>query len=104
MSDISTELKSAIYLSVAKMVEQSTKEMNVSASPTFVASLIEIVYNQIIMLGEDLEAFATHAGRDVVNTSDLYMAARKNEALVNALRYVHESIGDLQAQAQDDLV
>lgn len=101
MSEISTELKSSVYLSVAKMVEQSTKEMNVSASPSFVASLIELVYNQIILLGEDLEAFSTHAGRDVVNTSDLYMATRRNEALTNALKQVHESISELQTQADE---
>lgn len=102
LSEISTELKSAIYLSVAKMVEQSTRQMNVSASPSFVASLIELVYNQIILLGEDLEAFATHAGRDVVNTSDVYMATRRNETLTNALKYVHESMGQVQAQAQGE--
>lgn len=98
MSDLSTELKAAVYLSVAKMVEQYTQELGTVATPAFVASLIELVCTQIIVLGEDLEMFARHAGRDVVNTSDMYLATRRNEALTNALRSVQESLGDPKVQ------
>lgn len=86
MSDVSAQLKAAVYLSVAKMVEQHTQEMGIAASPSFVASLVELVYNQLVSLGEDLELFADHAGRSTVNASDMYMVTRKNEVLTAALK------------------
>lgn len=85
-SDTVSRLKASIYLSVAKMVEEYTSELGTSASPAFVASLVEIVYNQLENLGEDLELFADHAGRTVINDSDMYMVTRKNEILTNALK------------------
>ncbi|WPK26715.1 hypothetical protein PUMCH_004075 [Australozyma saopauloensis] len=97
----STEHKAAVYLGVAKMVEQYTNELGTSATPAFVASLIEFVYNQIVLLGEDLEMFAAHGGREVVNTADVYLAVRRNEALEKALRVVHESLAGLQVQTDE---
>lgn len=90
MSETSAELKSAIYLMVAKMVEEQTGELSESdaviASPTYVAALVELVYNQIVNLGEDLELFANHADRTTIKPSDLYMVTRKNEALTRILQ------------------
>lgn len=95
MSELTPELKSAVYLSVAKMMEEYTQELEISVSPSFVASLIELVYDQIVILGEDLELFAKHAGRNIANTSDLYMVTRRNEALTAALKTVHESLAEV---------
>ncbi|KAF3990941.1 hypothetical protein FT663_00877 [Candidozyma haemuli var. vulneris] len=86
MEDLEAQLKASVYLSVAKMVEEQTNEMSVSASPSFIASLVEIVYNQIVSLGTDLELFADHAGRNVIKPADMYMVSRKNETLTNALK------------------
>lgn len=92
MSGISAQLKSLVYLSVAKMVEQQTAELGTSASPLFVAALVELVYNQMISLGEDLELFANHAGRATVEPADVYMVTRKNEILTKALKELEASL------------
>lgn len=84
--DLSAQLKAAVYLNVAKMVEEHTQKLGVTASPSFVASLVEIVYNQLRSLGEDLELFAEHADRTVIKPADLYMVTRKNEVLTEALK------------------
>lgn len=84
--DVAARLKAAIYLNVAKIVEQHTKNLETHASPGFIASLVELVYNQLQTVGEDLELFADHAGRHVVDDLDLYMVTRKNEALTAALK------------------
>lgn len=86
MEDLEAQLKASVYLSVAKAVEEQAKELSTDASPSFVASLVEIVYNQIVSLGTDLELFADHAGRNVIKPADLYMVTRKNDTLTNALR------------------
>lgn len=77
------------------MVEEITKEIGVAASPSFTASLVELVYNQIIATGEDLELFATHAGRSVIQPSDVYMVTRRNEVLTKALKEVEETLRGL---------
>ncbi|CUM63315.1 uncharacterized protein PRCAT00000886001 [Priceomyces carsonii] len=84
-SEVATQLKSAVYLMVAKIVEEELGE-NVSSTPSFLASLVELVYNQLINLGEDLELFANHANRSVIRPADLYMVTRKNDILTKALK------------------
>lgn len=92
-ADVATRLKASIYLNVAKMVEEYSQELGTAASPSFVASLVELVYNQLQTLGEDLELFADHAGRTTINDSDVYMVTRKNEVLTNALKEYAKGLG-----------
>ncbi|OBA19094.1 hypothetical protein METBIDRAFT_80036 [Metschnikowia bicuspidata var. bicuspidata NRRL YB-4993] len=92
MSDLPTQLKGSVYLGVAKMVEEHCQDLGITASPSFVASLVELVYNQILLLGEDLELFAEHAGRSTINTSDMYMITRKNEILATALKEYEKNL------------
>lgn len=86
--DDTLQLKAAVYLSVAHIVEAELARLGpeLAASPTFVATLVELTYNQIINLGEDLELFAHHALRNVVKPADVYMVTRKNPILTEALR------------------
>lgn len=91
-NDAAARLKASVYLSVAKMVEEYTAELGTTATPSYVASLVELVYNQLQTVGEDLELFADHAGRSAVNDSDLYMVTRKNEILTGALKEFEKSI------------
>ncbi|CCE88752.1 Piso0_001531 [Millerozyma farinosa CBS 7064] len=90
---IESQLKSAVYLSVSRIVEEeiSSLDGNVSATPTFVAALVDLVYNQLINLGEDLESFARHAGRTTIDPSDMYMVTRKNSSLMEALKAYEKS-------------
>lgn len=90
MEDLEAQLKASVYLTVAKIVEKRASELSVSASPSFVASLVEIVYNQMVTLGTDLELFADHAGRNVIKPADMYMVVRKNESLTEALKEFEE--------------
>lgn len=88
MSDIEAQLKAVVYLSVSAMVEEELQRAggNTTATPTYVASLVDLVYNQCLNLGEDLELFANHAGRVTINPSDMYMAVRKNPVLRDELQ------------------
>ena len=83
-NDTSARLKAAVYLYVAAMVEQEL-DSTVATTPTFIASLVELVYNQLLVVGEDLELFAHHAGRVTINPSDVYMVTRKNPSLTSML-------------------
>lgn len=91
-NDVASRLKASIYLNVAKMIEEYTQDLGTTATPSFVASLVELVYNQLQTVGEDLELFADHAGRSAINDSDMYMVTRKNEVLTSALKEFEKSI------------
>lgn len=95
--EVASQLKSTVYLTVAKMVEEQlakhTKNTEtVVATPIFIASLVDLVYNQIVNLGEDLELFAQHANRSTVKPDDLYMVTRKNDILTKCLKEVEHQL------------
>ena len=82
----SEQVKLVVYLMVAEIVEQKFRQMpGVKPTPTFVAALVELVYNQVMALGMDLEMFARHASRTEIEKSDVYMVTRKNPVLTKAL-------------------
>lgn len=91
-NDSTSRLKAAIYLDVAKTVENETEKMGVTATPSYVASLVELVYNQLVTLGTDLESFADHASRSNIKPADLYMVTRKNELLTEVLKEHERSL------------
>ncbi|CAN6633492.1 inner kinetochore subunit Mhf1p [Trichomonascus vanleenenianus] len=86
-------LMSSVWATVAQIVEEESQPDNlgVEATPEFVAALAKLVFNQAITLGEDLEAFAHHAGRKTVNVDDVKMVCRRNEGLKSAIEeYIAE--------------
>lgn len=88
--EIESQLKALIFLMVSKIIEEETSKMEVQSTPMFTASLVDLVFNQLLNLGEDLELFAHHAGRNTIKQDDIYMVVRKNEVLANILKeYEH---------------
>ncbi|GAA5835223.1 hypothetical protein JCM11251_006648 [Rhodosporidiobolus azoricus] len=75
-------LKSAVWYTIAQEEELS---LPFAASEHFVASLAEVVFQQALSLGKDLERFAKHAGRMTINVDDVKLAARRNEPLYDQL-------------------
>ncbi|ANZ73808.1 BA75_00150T0 [Komagataella pastoris] len=69
------------------MVDEQLKELgSVSVTPSFSAALVELVYNQVLSLGQDLESFSRHAKRKVIMPEDLYMVTRRNDMLTALLK------------------
>ncbi|KAJ5990150.1 hypothetical protein N7522_010357, partial [Penicillium canescens] len=79
-------LKSALWLSIGKIVDEETIKLGVNATPQFIGALTEMVWAQIETVSQDLESFAKHAGRSTVNVSDVMLLARRNEGLDSILR------------------
>ncbi|KAL4988036.1 kinetochore component CENP-S-domain-containing protein [Aspergillus falconensis] len=79
-------LKSALWLSIGKIVDEETIKLGVNATPQFIGALTELVWVQIETASQDLESFAKHAGRSTINVSDVMMLARRNEGLDTILR------------------
>ncbi|KAL2010965.1 hypothetical protein VTN00DRAFT_3683 [Thermoascus crustaceus] len=79
-------LKSALWLSIGKIVDEETIKLGVNATPQFIGALTEMVWAQIETVSQDLEAFAKHAGRSTINVSDVMLLTRRNEGLESILR------------------
>ncbi|BGO96708.1 centromere protein S [Rhodotorula toruloides] len=78
-------LKAAVWYTVTKIAQEEELSLPFAASEHFVATLAEVVFQQALSLGNDLERFANHAGRLTINVDDVKLAARRNEPLYATL-------------------
>lgn len=85
-------LKAALWYSLGKTVDAIAVDSNINASPTFIGGLMEMVAAKIGQSATDLEAFASHAGRSTINTKDVVLLGRNNEALRDILHAKAESV------------
>ncbi|KAH7399075.1 kinetochore component CENP-S-domain-containing protein [Phaeosphaeria sp. MPI-PUGE-AT-0046c] len=85
-------LKSALWYSIGKYIDEECLISDVNATPQFIGALTELVYTQIANTSRDLETFSAHAGRSVINTDDVMLLARRNDALEEMLKRELEEI------------
>lgn len=86
-------LKSALWFSIGKIVDEETLKLGVNATPQFIGALTEMVWAQIENIGMDLKSFAKHAGRSTISTDDVMLLSRRNEGLETVLRSYMQSAG-----------
>ncbi|CAF9930240.1 MAG: hypothetical protein ALECFALPRED_004559 [Alectoria fallacina] len=79
-------LKSALWFSIGKIVDEETLKLGVNATPQFIGALTEMVWAQIENVSTDLKNFARHAGRSTISTDDVMLLSRRNEGLEALLR------------------
>ncbi|KAF2205212.1 hypothetical protein GQ43DRAFT_437234 [Delitschia confertaspora ATCC 74209] len=91
-ASIEERLKSSLWYSIGQFVDEECLQHNLNATPQFIGALTEMVYTQISNTSRDLETFAKHAGRKVVNTDDVMLLSRRNEGLETVLRQALEDI------------
>ncbi|KAH9621642.1 hypothetical protein KSS87_004079 [Heliosperma pusillum] len=65
---------------------RAAKEIGMEISEPIVACISNLAFNYAEHLAKDLELFAHHAGRKLVNTEDVILAAHRNENLSQSLR------------------
>ena len=80
------KLKAALWFSTGQTVDAVAISQDLNATPHFIGGLSEMVWAQIANVTTDLEAFAKHAGRSTINTKDVVLLARRNEALEDAMK------------------
>ncbi|KAK3172302.1 hypothetical protein OEA41_005623 [Lepraria neglecta] len=79
-------LKSALWFSIGKIVDEETLKLGVNATPQFIGALTEMVWAQIENVSIDLENFAKHARRSTISTEDVMLLSRRNEGLEVVLK------------------
>ncbi|KAG5368545.1 MHF histone-fold complex subunit 1 [Yarrowia sp. E02] len=86
--EITQRLKAAIWITVSKIVSEQTR--NVPLDTSFVDALTELVFEQAVTLGGDLESFAKLDNRVVITMKDMDMVLRRNEGLKEAIHEFQE--------------
>ncbi|MCJ1241123.1 hypothetical protein MMC14_009127 [Varicellaria rhodocarpa] len=79
-------LKSALWFSVGKIVDEEILKLKVNATPQFIGALTELVWSQIESVSQDLESFSKHAGRQTISADDVMLLSRRNEGLETVMR------------------
>ncbi|KAL5118936.1 MHF histone-fold complex component [Pleosporales sp. CAS-2024a] len=79
-------LKSALWYTIGQYIDDECLDSDMNATPHFIGALTELVYTQIANTSRDLEVFAKHAGRRAINTDDVMLMTRRNDALESMLK------------------
>lgn len=97
------KLKSALWLSIGRLVDSTCIPLRTNATPQFIGALTELVYAQVTTVAVDVERFARyaswttsywectdaisrHAGRTIIDMQDVLLLARRNEGLEGMLK------------------
>ncbi|KAK4646305.1 MHF histone-fold complex component [Podospora bellae-mahoneyi] len=79
--EIRERLKTALWFSIGKIVDEESMRRNTNATPQFIGALTDMVWSQIENVAIDLESFSRHANRTTVTTDDVLLLARRNQDL-----------------------
>jgi centromere protein S len=91
------KLKAALWFSIGKMVDSVALSQDLNATSHFIGGLSELVWAQIENAAQDLEAFAKHADRRVINSKDVVLLGRRNDSLKKVLQDKAEQVSDSNA-------
>lgn len=94
------KLKAALWYSIGQTVDALSFDQNINGSPKFIAGLSELIYDRINAVAVDIEAFAKHADRSMVNTKDIVLLGRHNDVLRSILQDHAKSIIDKETKAK----
>ncbi|OXB42531.1 hypothetical protein B1J92_I07837g [Nakaseomyces glabratus] len=73
-----SQLKGKLWYCVDRLLAREERRF----SQKFVSALVELVYVQLVEVGETLESYAQHGGRDVVSMADLRLLLRRSPELL----------------------
>ncbi|KXL51114.1 hypothetical protein M433DRAFT_158135 [Acidomyces richmondensis BFW] len=88
------KLKAALWYSIGQTVDAVAIAQDLNATPHFIGGLSEMVWAQIENVAHDLEAFAKHDGRTIIDTKDAILLGRRNEGLQKILMAKSKSAKD----------
>ena len=93
-------LKAALWYSTGQTLDAVALNEDLNATPHFIGGLSEMIWAQIANVAGDLEAFAKHAGRTLINAKDVVLLGRRTEGLEELLRSRAKAIQDGQSKGR----
>uniref|UniRef100_A0A7M5WR21 Centromere protein S n=1 Tax=Clytia hemisphaerica TaxID=252671 RepID=A0A7M5WR21_9CNID len=91
------QLKGAIHYSIGKQSEDAHRETGKEFSKGFMALLSEATTDTMELFAQDLEAFAKHGKRTIINVDDVKLLCRRNPTIFEKLdKFIKENALDKQ--------
>ena len=92
--EVIEKLKSTLWFQVGRIVDEETLNLGVHATPQYTGSLADLIWQQIVNAGGDLEGFAKHRtgkkGKEkeggIVKVEDVLLLGRRNDGLEGILK------------------
>ncbi|XP_071943907.1 centromere protein S-like [Antedon mediterranea] len=97
-------LKAAVHFTVGQICEETSREIEVTFSKQVIAALAEATFRQCEIAAVDLELFARHGKRSVINTDDVRLLARRSGALANHIKEVSDKLSAVNAAEKEGRV
>ncbi|XP_026753060.2 centromere protein S-like [Galleria mellonella] len=89
----STEkIRAALHRDVRSMCSEACHLLGLDVTKPAMAVISELIYKKLIVYGSDLEAFAKHAKRTIINSDDVKLLVRRNPSLKARLNNAQSSI------------
>ncbi|XP_028393673.1 centromere protein S-like [Dendronephthya gigantea] len=87
-------LKAALHYTVGKICEEIGEETNLRYSKQFIAALTETTFKQIGSFATDLELFAKHAKRTIINSDDVVLISRRSSVLNQHMKEISQELNE----------
>ncbi|KAM7139379.1 centromere protein S [Macrochelys suwanniensis] len=88
----SQRLKAAVHYTVGCLCQEVAEDKDIQFSKQTIAAISEITFRQCEVFAKDLEMFARHGKRTVINSEDVKLLARRSNSL---LRYITQKSEEL---------
>ncbi|XP_074916441.1 centromere protein S [Chelonoidis abingdonii] len=85
-------LKAAVHYTVGCLCQEVAEDKGIQFSKQTIAAISEITFRQCENFAKDLEMFARHGKRTVINSEDVKLLARRSSSL---LRYITQKSEEL---------
>ncbi|CAM2104465.1 centromere protein S [Caretta caretta] len=85
-------LKAAVHYTVGCLCQEVAEDKGIPFSKQTIAAISEITFRQCENFAKDLEMFARHGKRTVINSEDVKLLARRSNSL---LRYITQKSEEL---------
>ncbi|XP_039364895.1 centromere protein S isoform X1 [Mauremys reevesii] len=85
-------LKAAVHYTVGCLCQEVAEDKGIQFSKQTIAAISEITFRQCENFAKDLEMFARHGKRTVINSEDVKLLARRSNSL---LRYITQKSEEL---------
>ncbi|KAK4488925.1 hypothetical protein RD792_004715 [Penstemon davidsonii] len=96
---VSELLRDRFRLCSISIAEAEAKQNGMEVSQPIMACISDLAFKYTQQLAKDLELFAQHGGRKVVNMEDVILAAHRNDHLAGSLRSFRNDLKTKEPQS-----
>ncbi|XP_076942662.1 protein MHF1 homolog [Bidens hawaiensis] len=98
--EATTHLRGRFRLSTITIAESEAKRNNMEISQSVIVCISDLAFKYAEQLADDLELFAHHANRKIVNMKDVILSAHRNKHLAEALRSFSHNLKAKEPQSE----